>query len=196
MIPEDSNPEGSQSPLQRQRRRLYELADPATSRPLAGRTPQPVQAAAQGLQSSRRKEALLLVEDYRQRAIQQGMFPLPGIDLALVARLQSQMLRDLADRYGVRLAEPGEPGVLEHMLKGYGLFTAGGSLLGSAVKWIPVLGSVAGMTSVGAAAGTSTKAMGLAFLDHVERIPEGADLSVDDLRVIFEHSAPEQSGQD
>jgi len=164
----------------------------AAKRPVSGREPQTVQPAAHGLQSIRRKEALLVVEDYRQRAIRQGMFPLPGIDLALVARLQSQMLRDLADRYGVRLAEPGEPGILEHMLKGYGLFTAGGSLLGSAVKWIPVLGSVAGMTSVGAAAGTSTKAMGLAFLDHVEQIPEGSDLSVDDLRVIFEHPDQDQ----
>jgi uncharacterized protein (DUF697 family) len=182
MITDPVNPASEQPSLPRARRRLYETPDDEPA-PLV----MPVTPAATGLHSSRRKEALQLIEDYRQRAIRQGMFPLPGIDLALVARLQSQMLRDLADRYGVRLTEPGEPGMLEHMIKGYGLFSAGGSLLGSAAKWIPVLGSVAGMTSVGAAAGSSTKAMGLAFLDYMERVPEGADLSVDDLRVIFEH---------
>jgi uncharacterized protein (DUF697 family) len=192
--PASVNPASDQPAFSRGRRRLYESLD-SEPEPLV----RPVVPAATGLHSSRRKEALQLIDAYRQRAIRQGMFPLPGIDLALVARLQSQMLRDLADRYGVRLTEPGEPGMLEHMIKGYGLFSAGGSLLGSAVKWIPVLGSVAGMTSVGAAAGSSTKAMGLAFLDYVEQVPEGADLSVEDLRVIFEHpdeDSPRDSSKD
>jgi uncharacterized protein (DUF697 family) len=142
----------------------------------------------------RHREALQLVEQYRTRAIRQGMLPLPGLDLALVLRLQWDMLRELADRYGVRLSEGGTRSALEYALEGYGLASASGSLIGSALKWIPLVGSFAGMTSVAAAAGASTRAIGKALIEHLEAHPAEEELDEETLRLIFQpaSSGPEQ----
>ncbi len=118
---------------------------------------------------ARREQALTLIQKFRKRAIRGAMIPLPGLDLALIARLQRKMLRELADLYGMSLTEEGARSLTDYWIQGYDLFTAGGSFLGSAAKWIPLVGSVAGATSVAVSADASTRDIGLAFLNHVDR---------------------------
>lgn len=125
------------------------------------------------------------IDYYSTLAVNRALLRIPGLDLILIARLQWNMLNELAEHHGLRWSKADSPGRFALWLKGYNLFSLGGSLLGSALKWIPYVGAPAGQASVSAAAAASTRQMGLAFLEYIATRETEDELTIEELSRIF-----------
>ena len=144
-----------------------------------------VRELPQRVQKTRREEALVLIEKYRNKAIRQGQIPIPGLDLMLIARLQLEMLNKLAKQFGFTFSLEENKSLLDHWMAGYKSVNTGLTILGSAFKWVPYIGKRAGSSSVAAGAGDSTLAMGKAFLHYLETLEPEEELTIEDLSAIF-----------
>jgi uncharacterized protein (DUF697 family) len=92
-----------------------------------------------------------------------GLIPIPLADMMAVTAIQIDMIKQLADLYGIDFSES--------RLKPW-LTALSGSVLSrlgaNAVKFIPGIGSVLGGISMAALSGASTYAAGQVFITHFE----------------------------
>ncbi len=96
-----------------------------------------------------------------------GLIPLPLVDLAGVTGAQLNMMRKLAKIYDIPFTDHlGKE--LIGSLTGSGLSMPLGRLVGSLVKFIPVVGTAAGVVAAPVAAGATTYAVGKVFHQHFE----------------------------
>ena len=98
-----------------------------------------------------------------------GLVPIPLLDFVAVTAVQLDMLRQLSNNYGKNFSEQ----------SGKSLVSAiGGSVLArmgaSAVKAIPIIGSILGGVTMAVLSGASTYAIGNVFKEHFRN---GGDLS-------------------
>jgi len=95
-----------------------------------------------------------------------GFIPVPGLDVASISSVQYSMIRDLAEYYGVSAGKDQIRVILASLLGGAApvMVTAAG--LGSAVKAVPLVGTIAGMILMPSLAAASTLAIGRVFNQH------------------------------
>jgi uncharacterized protein (DUF697 family) len=97
-----------------------------------------------------------------------GAIPVPAIDLVALAAVQTRMLSELSELYGQSLkTEYGRATVsvlLGTLLPG----TVTGALVGSAVKTVPVVGTLSGMASMAIFGAAATYAIAKVFVRHLE----------------------------
>ncbi len=100
-------------------------------------------------------------------ALGAGALIFPWVDFAAAVAVQLKMLKELSDLYGVKFTQD-----LARKLVLSLLMSSGGSLVGlsaaSALKAIPVVGSVLGLATFPLAAAAFTNAVGRVFLLHFE----------------------------
>lgn len=97
-----------------------------------------------------------------------GLVPVPFADLAAVVATQVKLASELAKLYGTPYAEERTRTVSASLLASLGVFSFGRALVGSMLKTIPVIGSLAGIAVVPVVAGASTYALGKVFVAHFE----------------------------
>lgn len=110
-----------------------------------------------------------------------GLVPIPILDIAAVTAVQMDMVKQLAQAYGV----PSQSGIDK------GLITAlTGSIFArigaSFIKVIPVVGSLLGGVSMAIMSGASTYAVGQVFKRHFEAGGNFANFNPTSARSIFE----------
>ncbi len=96
-----------------------------------------------------------------------GLVPLPVFDLVGITSIQLDLLRRLSDLYGVKFSQDMGKNVLASLIGG-GVSYSIAPLLASAVKVIPLVGSVLGAVSMSATGGATTYALGKVFIEHFE----------------------------
>ena len=94
-----------------------------------------------------------------------GLVPIPGVDIALVAGVQLKMIAELAELYQVPFERDKAKAIIGALIGSLsaGAFTA---VTASAIKLIPVIGTLAGEAAMSIYAGASTYAIGTVFQQH------------------------------
>ena len=94
-----------------------------------------------------------------------GLVPIPGVDIALVAGVQLKMIAEVAELYQVPFERDKAKAIIGALIGSLsaGAFTA---VTASAIKLIPVIGTLAGEAAMSIYAGASTYAIGTVFQQH------------------------------
>jgi uncharacterized protein (DUF697 family)/predicted GTPase len=117
------------------------------------------------LQDFYAQHALPYILGYSSLAATAGAFPVPWLDLLVLPGIQTRMIYQLADLYGQPLT--GQRFMELASTVGMGMLVRQAAR--EVVKFIPVLGSLAGATL----AGTSTFALGKAFCYYYSAVQKG-----------------------
>ena len=116
----------------------------------------------------RNKRALALVKYHSYASGALGLIPVPGADVAAVSAAQLNMIHKLAKLYGVEFAQERTRAIVVALLGGVMPGALSSSVLGSAVKAVPFLGTALGMAVMPALSLAATQALGRVFVQHFE----------------------------
>lgn len=146
-------------------------------------TSKPVKAAASQTVSE-------IISRHTYWAVATGMIPIPVVDIAAVTAIQLDMLKQLSTYYDLDYSEvQGKSWI--------GALTAStmSSILArlgaSAIKTIPVVGTVLGVTSMAILSGASTYAIGQVFMTHFEDGGSLMDFEADKFKQYYEEKMKE-----
>jgi uncharacterized protein (DUF697 family) len=134
--------------------------------------------ATRELQDFYAAHAMPYILGYSSLAATAGAFPIPWVDLLVLPSIQTRMIYKLADLYGQPLS--GQRFMELASTMGLGLVMR--QALREVVKFVPVVGSLAGATL----AGTSTFALGKAFCYYYRAVHKGHVPKPEDLRQYYE----------
>jgi uncharacterized protein (DUF697 family) len=95
--------------------------------------------------------------------------PVPYIDLLALGAVQVKMVRDLAQVYGLEAEGETLKGVISALLGTLAPAAISGGLLGSALKVIPVGGTIVGSIGLAAFGSAATYAIGKIFVAHFDQ---------------------------
>jgi uncharacterized protein (DUF697 family) len=98
-----------------------------------------------------------------------AIVPVPYIDLLALGAVQVKMVRDLARVYGLEAEGETLKGVISALLGTLAPAAVSGGLLGSALKVIPVGGTIVGSVGLAAFGSAATYAIGKIFVAHFDQ---------------------------
>ncbi len=145
---------------------------PAVAAPAAAESTISADTAVLVTKAERDSEVLNSIKNHTIAAMGIGILPVPGVDLLALTAVQLNMLRKLGSLYGKDFSDEIAKKLLGALLAGY-LPLALVAPVASMLKFIPGVGSAAGVLAQSATAGTTTYAVGKVFADHFEK---GGDL--------------------
>jgi uncharacterized protein (DUF697 family) len=102
-----------------------------------------------------------IVKTHLLLAVAGGLIPIPFIDFAAVTGIQVNMIRSLAKLYGQNFDEQMGKSLVTSLVG-----TSIARMAASAVKTIPIIGSILGSASMSVLSGASTYAVGQVFIQH------------------------------
>jgi len=106
------------------------------------------------------------IEYYARWAAAAGAIPAPVVDIAALTAVQLKMLHTLAKIYGSEFSQDKGKAILGSVLGALIPSKLGYGALGSAIKAVPVVGTIAGMAAVPAFNYATTHAVGKVFEKH------------------------------
>lgn len=112
-------------------------------------------------------EAERIVNYYALGAAAVGLLPFPWIDLVALTGVQLKMLHSLANLYEVEFHQNLGKSAISSLLGG-GAPVSFSAHLGSAIKSVPLYGTMMGAVSTVLLGGASTYAIGKVFIQHFE----------------------------
>lgn len=98
-----------------------------------------------------------------------AIVPVPYVDLVAMGALQVRMVRDLARAYGVDADSETLKATISALLGTLAPAVISGGLLGSALKVVPVGGTILGSVGLAAFGSAATYAIGKIFVAHFEK---------------------------
>jgi uncharacterized protein (DUF697 family) len=98
-----------------------------------------------------------------------AIVPVPYIDLLALGAVQVKMVRDLARVYGLEAEGETLKGVISALLGTLAPAAISGGLLGSALKVIPIGGTIVGSVGLAAFGSAATYAIGKIFVAHFDQ---------------------------
>ena len=98
-----------------------------------------------------------------------AIVPVPYLDLLALGAVQVKMVRDLAQVYGLDAESETLKGVISALLGTLVPAAISGGLLGSALKVIPVGGTIVGSVGLAAFGSAATYAIGKIFVAHFDQ---------------------------
>jgi len=123
--------------------------------------------AVEKVTSNKNEEANKVIFNYALGSIVPSLLPVPLVDLAIVAGVQLKMLHSLANIYDVPFKEELGRSSISALLGGTVALSMA-RVVSSAVKAVPVVGSLVGAFSMPVVNGGSTYAIGKVFVQHFE----------------------------
>jgi uncharacterized protein (DUF697 family) len=98
-----------------------------------------------------------------------GLVPLPGVDLVGIAGVQGKMIHELCKLYGLGgFSDRAVTNTLTAVIGSFGPGVLMSGAVGSLLKSIPLVGSVAGAAALSVVGGTSTYVVGKLVQEHFE----------------------------
>ena len=116
-------------------------------------------------------EAHRIVDHYWKWGAAAGLIPFPIVDVAAVAAVQIRMIERLAHLYGVPFKHDAVKSIVAALVGATTprLFVLGAAgIAGPAMKFVPGLGTVAGVVATPAFNAATTLALGRVFIQHFE----------------------------
>jgi uncharacterized protein (DUF697 family) len=118
-----------------------------------------------------------------------GLIPFPVLDLVALGAVQTRMLMDLSAVYEISFGKEAANTVVSVLLGTLIPGAAAGAVVGSAMKTMPVVGTLAGIASMAAFGAAATYAVGKVFARHLAGGGKPGDFSAasiaDDLKAEF-----------
>ncbi len=145
------------------RSRQAKAAEPASAPAAAG--------TAAAAAATRAESAQELIKKYSIGIAAVGLVPLPLVDLVAFSVLQAKMLKDLTELYELEYSKQRArifTGALISSVTSISVARQTSVLVGSLLKSLPAVGTVAGTALMPAASGASTYALGKVFIQHFE----------------------------
>jgi uncharacterized protein (DUF697 family) len=140
-----------------------------------------------------------LVNRYTAWAAAAGVIPVPIVDVLAIGGLQLKMLRDLAAVYGVEFSENRGKSIVAALVGALAPASAApAAALGvtSALKFIPVVGSVLASVSMPALSAAATYAIGKVFIRHFASGGTLLDFNPQDYRDFVREQAKAKAAKD
>jgi uncharacterized protein (DUF697 family) len=113
-------------------------------------------------------KAFRIVRRYVWLSMGAGLIPVPFVDWAAVSGVQLKMLADLSKIYGVPFRENRGKAIIGSMAGFVLPHALACGFLGSALKAIPLVGSLAGAPAMAVFCGAYAWALGNVFIQHFE----------------------------
>ena len=113
-----------------------------------------------------------IIRQHTLSSVGVGLLPAPGVDLAGLLVIQSNMIKEIAAVYKVPFLKEAAKNALHSLVRGAFLANAM-PLLSGIIKAVPVVGQTVGMVTMPVSCGASTYATGKVFIRHFE---SGGDL--------------------
>lgn len=118
------------------------------------------------------------------------MIPIPVADIAAVTAIQLDMLKQVCSFYNVDYSEEtGKTWITALVTSSLSAFVA--KIGSSALKVVPVVGTIAGAASMAVVSGASTYALGKAFANHFEAGGTFGDINKEKIKEIYEEKLKE-----
>ncbi len=130
---------------------------------------------------NREEVAQLVIHKHASTAATAGLVPIPLLDFAAITAVQAHMIRALARVYDVRFDE-----ALGKALVGSLLGASATRLGASAVKALPLVGTLAGIAAQVGLGGASTWALGQLFRAHFDAEGTLEDFDPEAARPLYE----------
>lgn len=122
---------------------------------------------AGALDDARLTQAAKIISSATQWSAATGAIPVPVLDLAALATVQTRMLMDLSEVYGQSFGKDTAKAVVSVSLATLLPGVAAGALFGSFSKLGLGVGTVLGMASMAAVGSAATYALGKVFVRHL-----------------------------
>jgi uncharacterized protein (DUF697 family) len=123
----------------------------------------------EGLAVTEKEErGLKTVKKYMWWSMGAGLIPVPILDLAAVSGVQLKMLADLSEIYDVPFEKSRVKAVVGSLIGSVVPGAVSYGAFGSLCKTLPVVGAVAGTTTMVLFCGASAWALGKVFIQHFE----------------------------
>ncbi len=113
-------------------------------------------------------EAHGLIKKYTYWSLGAGALPLGVLDLAAIAAVQTKLVNDLSNLYGVKFCQHRAKNITAILIASVGAGTLLRGVTASVVKMIPLIGTFSGMVALPIVAGAATYALGKVFVQHFE----------------------------
>ena len=126
-----------------------------------------------------------IIRNYSLVTAGAGFIPLPLADVTVIAGVQLKLLHSLAKLYEVPFTSNLGKSLIAALTGGVASDGIARGTLGSLVKAVPIVGSVAGMLTLPAIAGATTYAVGKVFLQHFESGGTFLDFDPDKVKEYF-----------
>jgi uncharacterized protein (DUF697 family) len=112
-------------------------------------------------------EAMHVVHEYMGWSAGAGLIPVPLLDLAAITLVELKMVHALANLYGVPFSRGAAKSIIGALIGGGGTYVLAAPVA-SVVKFVPIVGAVAGALTEPAIAAAATYALGKVFISHFE----------------------------
>ncbi len=123
-------------------------------------------------------------------AVGAGLIPLPVVDIAAVTAIQVDMLKQICSFYKIDYSEESGKTWITALVSST-LSSVIARLGASAVKFVPVVGTLIGATSMAIVSGASTYALGKAFAHHFENGGTFGNLDEEKVKKIYNEQVKE-----
>lgn len=111
--------------------------------------------------------AIHIVHEYMGWAAGGGLIPVPLLDLAAISLVELKMVHSLARLYGVPFQRSAAKSIIGALIGGGGTYVLAAPAA-SVVKFVPLVGAIAGALTEPALAAAATYALGKVFIQHFE----------------------------
>jgi len=123
-------------------------------------------------------------------AVGAGLIPLPVVDIAAVSAIQLDMLKQICTFYHIDYSEESGKAWISALVTSTlsSLVARAGA---SAVKFIPLVGTMLGAASMAILSGASTYALGKAFISHFESGGTFGNVNTEKVKEIYDRQIKE-----
>ncbi|MBF0468249.1 MAG: DUF697 domain-containing protein [Desulfamplus sp.] len=109
-----------------------------------------------------------IVKEYMWWSTGAGLMPIPVLDVATVTGVQLRMVSKLSEHYNISFSKDKAGAIMASLAGSISASTISKGVLASAVKTIPILGSLTAPFLMPTFSGAVTYALGMVFIQHFE----------------------------
>lgn len=144
------------------------------------------------LHTLRLQKASHLVESASRWSLAAGVIPIPFLDAATLASIQTKLLIDLSELYGVKVTKELASSVISVLLGTLIPVGVAKLAIGSTAKLLPGVGTLVGAVSMSAMGSVTTNVIGRVFVRHFENGGTLVRFSESNLKAEFRHEFMKQ----
>lgn len=134
---------------------------------------------------TKEERSMEIIRKYTWWSMGAGLIPVPFIDLIGVMGVQSKMVADISEVYGIKFSENRGKAIFGSLIGFVVPASFSFGSLGSFLKAIPLVGTLVGLPSMALFCGASAYALGKVFIQHFEAGGTFLDFEPETVREYF-----------
>lgn len=131
------------------------------------------------------EKSLQVVRKYMLWSLGAGLIPVPLLDIATVTGVQMKMISEISKVYGVDFKENRAKNIISALFSSVSANTFAYGTVGSAIKSIPLVGTLVGSVTMPFFSGAFAYALGSVFINHFENGGTFLDFDSDKVKTHF-----------